>query len=377
MVAREFVANEMFQKMFNLSIEINQQDYWSLSNKSDYKAVGAQGGLTGFSADLIILDDLHKDAAEAKSQLIRDRIWDWLQSVVMTRRSPMASVILIGTRWHQDDVTGRILRQDGSRWQVLNLKALADNHDDLRRQPGEALWPSRYNAAWLEDTRKTTSRYHWSALYEGNPIPDEGNHVDITKFNHISINDVPAEDSGARWVRFWDLAVTVKKESDYTCGALCASDIQGNLYIIDIQRGTWTWPVTRNKITSIASIERKSTGVEETGLGVGLIQNLREFFPHNISMETLTPDKDKLTRALPWFAIVNSGKCFIVDGPWVTDFIDECQSFPLGAHDDQIDAVSGCAIMLKSAYMPMLFGNNYENNRLNNYTYRRSQELIS
>ena len=343
--ARDRLASEEFQRLTaaKLRPDHSKAEYWALTNGSSFKAVGVGGSLTGHGADLLILDDLHKDAAESKSPRLRQRVWDWLKTVAMTRLSPGASVILIGTRWHQDDVTGRLLGQEGGRWEHTNLPALAGKNDPLDRAPGEALWPERFPAEDLNDIRATLSNFYWCALYDGHPVSERGNHVNLERFRMVARGEEP---ENLRRVRFWDLAVTERTSSDYTVGALCGRDGEGNLWILDIDRGAWEWTRSRELICQRAREDRCQVGVESVGTQKGLIQNLREVFPRPFALTEHQPEKDKLTRALPWFSRVNSGRAFLIRGAWNAAFLEECQSFPIGAHDDQVDAVSGAAFVL-------------------------------
>jgi predicted phage terminase large subunit-like protein len=316
--------------------------HWTLTNGSSYKAVGVGGSLTGHGADLLILDDLHKDAAQASSPAIRQNVWDWFTAVAFTRLSPDASVILIGTRWHQDDITGRLLALHPSPWLHINLPACAAPGDFLARLPGEPLWPERFGPDYFPALRRTLSKYFWAALYEGAPIHGAGAHLDIDRFHIVDLPDVP---SSGRFVRYWDLAVTQKRQSDFTAGALCALHGQ-TLWIIDIASGQWQWPDARSHIVSLSLIDRCQVGIESVATAAGLVQNLREVFPPGLLLTPTTPDKDKLTRALPWFAKVNAGLVRLVRGHWNNKFLGECLAFPNGPHDDTIDAVSGAAHLL-------------------------------
>ena len=342
--ARQRIGNEAFQHVCNVRLagDCARADYWELSNGSSYKAIGVDGGLTGFGAGLLILDDLHKDAAEAYSPTMRQRAWDWVQTVAMTRLAPNASVIMIGTRWHEDDVTGRMLANNPGAWITINIPAYAGDNDALNRLPGERLWPERFDDAFYSERRNSLSKYFWAALYEGKPIPDTGGHVDINRFVIVDTADIPAS---GRFVRYWDLAVKEKTQADFTAGALCALD-GSTLWIIDIASGQWEWPTSRGNIVTHAQIDRCQVGIESVSTGAGLVQNLREVFPVDLLLSETTPDKDKLTRALPWFAAVNSGNVRLVRGDWNNRFLAECQSFPNGDHDDMIDAVSGAAHLL-------------------------------
>jgi predicted phage terminase large subunit-like protein len=337
--ARDRFDNERFQLLTGMSVrpDANQVDDWRTNSGSSYKAVGVGGSLTGHGADLLILDDLHNDAAEASSQLMRDRTWDWLLSVAMTRLSPGASVILIGTRWHQDDVTGRLLRDHAGQWEVINLPAFSGQRD-LFRRPGEVLWPERFGEATLRRIQAGFSRYFWAALYDGNPIAQGGNYVEVEKFKVRNIGELPRD---ARRFRFWDLATSSKEAADYTAGALCAMERTGEFWVLDVVRGQWEWPKARARIQQQAQIDRCEVGIEAVGGFKAVFANLIEGWPAGIYVNAFDAERDKLTRALPWFTRTNLGKVNLARGAWNSDFLSECSAFPTGQHDDQVDAVSG------------------------------------
>jgi len=304
-------------------------------------ASGVGGGITGYGAKLFIIDDPHKNRQEANSATIRDAIWGWYGSTARTRLEPGAAVILIQTRWHQDDLAGRLLRLAGSdpkadQWAVLHMPALTEE--------GEALWPERYPVQELERIKATIGSWEFEALYQGRPRPREGA---LLKREWFKIVERAPE--GLRWVRFFDLAATVKKTSDYTAGARAALAEDGTLYIADMVHGRWEWPDARRVITSTALADGPAVqiGIEEAMLQVGMTQELRrdpQLAGHTI--RGIRCEKDKLVRANPWAARAEAGKVALVQGPWVGPFINEAVDFPLGEHDDQVDAVSGAVQML-------------------------------
>jgi hypothetical protein len=152
--------------------------WWDLDEFSGgMQTSGVGGGVTGKGADLFIIDDPVKDAVQANSEVYRQRNWDWYQSVAYTRLEPDGAVVIMQTRWHEEDLAGHVLqhaKQTGESWDVLNLPALAEEPDPLGRQPGEPLWPERFSRADLLRIKATLGSYWWSAMYQGSPMPNEG-----------------------------------------------------------------------------------------------------------------------------------------------------------------------------------------------------------
>ncbi len=136
---------------------------------------GVGGPLTGRGADILIIDDPVKNSEEANSDTYRERAWDWFRSVAMTRLEPNASVIIVATRWHEDDLIGRVTRVDPDGWRVVNLPAIAEEVDELGRQPGDALWSDRFPLQALGgDQGEHWFRCWWQAMYQCHPTPLSG-----------------------------------------------------------------------------------------------------------------------------------------------------------------------------------------------------------
>jgi len=158
---------------------------------------------------------------------------------------------------------------------------------------------------------------------------------------------VDAAPTGLQWVRSWDLAVSVKSGSDYTCGAKCALSSDGTLYIADMVRGRWEWPEARRIIIDTALSDRCAIGVERVAFQLAAVQELmREPALAATTLREIVPDKDKIARCLPWLARAEQGKVALARGAWNAAFLDEACSFPEVAHDDQVDAVSGAVTMM-------------------------------
>ena len=133
-------------------------------------ATGIGGAITGRGADLLLVDDYLKNAKDASSETIRDDIYHWFVSTAMSRLEPGGTVIILATRWHQDDLIGRLLEQAPDVWEYIRIPAIAEENDPLKRAPGEALWPERYNVEWLESQKALFGPYFWAALYRQDPI---------------------------------------------------------------------------------------------------------------------------------------------------------------------------------------------------------------
>lgn len=304
-------------------------------------AAGVGGGITGYGAKLFIIDDPHKNRQEANSSTIRDAIWGWYGSTARTRLEPGGAIILIQTRWHEDDLAGRLLRtaaEDPSadQWEVLHLPAIGDQN--------RALWPERFPLKELERIRATIGTWEFEALYQGRPRPLKG-----ALFQRQWFRVVSAAPPDLQWVRYWDLAATTKETADQTAGAKVGLGDDGTLFIADVLAGRWEWPDARRVITSTALADGAGVqvGIEAAMLQVGMIQELRrdpQLAAH--TLRGVRVEADKVVRANAWAARAEGGKVALVEGPWVGPFLSEVCDFPMGPHDDQVDAVSGAVKML-------------------------------
>lgn len=320
-------------------------------------AAGVGGGITGKSADLIIIDDPFKNMEEADSSTKRDAVWSWYQSAVYTRIRKHTAIVIVQTRWHEDDLSGRLQREaaaGGQQWVVLSLPAIAEkeeNYGPFSRSPGDALWPERYPVEFLAETRRVVGARVWAALYQQRPAPIEGALIKTAWLTKV----IPrtAIPSGLRWFRYWDLAVETKKQSDYTASVAVAVDDQANVYLRDMVRMKAEWPDVKRRIVHTCLAEPDTiVGIESAMHGAAGVQELRRNpVLAGTSIKAVHVDKDKVTRAMGWSARAEAGQLFLVEGPWLQDFIDEAIVFPQGTHDDQVDAVSGALRMAVSSHV--------------------------
>ena len=339
-------------------------DEWETAAGGGVKAVGVGAGVTGFGADMIVIDDPVKSRAQANSRTFRDRAWDWLTDDIMTRLHADASVILIQTRWHDDDLAGRLIRESekgGEPWSILRLPALAESSqstesDPLGRQPGEALWPSRFDASYLGEVRRRLGQRSFASLYQQRPVP-EGGAVFRAEWFTRTVARAP---HGLRWARGYDLAVSLKDTADHTASFRCAFDpADGRLYIADGFRGRIEYPDQRRFVIARMLAEPDTIhGIEQALHGMALVQDLRRE-PAILGrvLRGVRVDGDKLMRAQAWSSLAEEGRVVLVEGPWTGELIDElCRFTGKGdAHDDQVDAIGLAISMLRSPKRAMGF----------------------
>lgn len=313
---------------------------WETATQCWYRAIGIGGGITGTGADLIIIDDPIKSREESQSLVYRERLWDWYTSDLYTRLEPKGSVILIQTRWHEDDLAGRILSSsDAKNWRVISLPAIAEEPDLLGRRPGEALNPERYPIEELLRTKGVLGSWAFESLYQQRPLPAEGGLFKREWFARF-VDVVPAQVESR--VRYWDKAATADG-GDYTVG-LRMSRVEGTYYVEDVVRGRWS-PGERDRvIRQCAEIDPPDTQIwleqEPGSSGIDSVKALiRMLAGYSVHANRVTGSKQ--VRAEPLAAQAESGNVVLVKGQWNSPFLDELLSFPSGSHDDQVDAASG------------------------------------
>jgi len=295
-----------------------------------YYAVGAGGAVTGRGADLLLIDDPLKNREEADSRLVRDKLWDWYASTAYTRLMPGGAVVLIQTRWHEDDLAGRIL-MGHENWEIINLPAIAEHGDMLGRQVGQPLWPEQYGLEALENIRATIGEREFNALYQQRPSPLEGA---LFRRDWIGRQVVPR--SGTRIAMGVDLALSTKEGADYTALVVMARDEFGKLYVLDAARERVDFPSALRLIRNMADKwNPKAIAIEQVAFQAVVVQELLR--NTTLPIRGVTPDKDKVTRAQPLALRYEQGLVHHAQLPsW---FEDELLAFPQSKHDDAVDAL--------------------------------------
>lgn len=307
-------------------------------------------GLNNFFANgilvhnCLIIDDPHKNRAEAESASMREAVWQSYTNDLRSRFNDAnrAAQIIIATRWHTDDLTGRLIKQQGHLWHRLRLPALAEDADLLGRVEGTALWPKRFDEDALAQIRREVGEYAFASLYQQRPIPRGATMFDAAK---IEVLSAPPERRGLRLVRYYDLAITTKQTSDYTVGALVGvNDKSGEVFVLDLWRDKVRAPDMLEAIKRNAKRDGRDVPIvleaEKTGISQ-LDYLMREPELQGYRMTTAPVQGDKLTRAGALMTRVENGLLKFAAGAWNREALEELSVFPFGAHDDQVDAMTG------------------------------------
>lgn len=336
------------------------EEFWGIRVRSDSSAAshweidgtiggmwtaGVGGPVTGKSADLLIVDDPVKNAEEAASELMREKTWEWFQTAAMTRLSKAGAAIVLMTRWHVDDLAGKIIGAmdaGGERWEILRLPAIAEEDEDysgiFRRAKGEPLCAELHDLDSLRARKNAMGEYGWSGLYQQRPYPRGGG-----MFASAKAPIVDAVHPHRRRWRWWDLAASTT--GDYTVGLLLSRDDASRLWTVeDVVRGRWHPGDRDATIRRTAELDGRATHVlisEEPGSGGkaqvdALVRALAGW-----RVQGVRETGDKITRAGPVAAQWSIGTIRILKSEWNRTFIDEVEAFPNGRHDDQVDALSG------------------------------------
>lgn len=316
---------------------------WETLEGGGYKAVGVGGALTGSGAHILVIDDPHKDREEADSETMRDKVWDWYTDTASTRLAPGGGIIVIMTRWHEDDLCGRLLKaadspdENAERWEVLRFPAIAEEDEEFRRE-GEPLHAERYPLKALLRIRARNLRT-WLALYQQRPTAPEGNLLKRDK---------------------WKL-YRVLPELEYVIGSVDAAfkDSDGSdfvvlqvwgragarFYLLHQVRDRMGYAATKRAVLALKARfpEMSAIFIEDKANGTAVIEELGAEVPGIIAVNPLG---GKVARAQAASDYLEAGNCYLPDpealedAGWVYEFIEEAAAFPRGTHDDQVDAWS-------------------------------------
>jgi predicted phage terminase large subunit-like protein len=316
-----------------------------------YFATGVGGPITGRRADLILIDDPIKSQAEADSPAARDHLWSWFRSDLITRLKPRGRILLIMTRWHPDDLAGRIL-ESGDNWRSLRLPALAEPDDPLGRAPGDALWPEWETAADLARKRNALGERAFASLFQQSPTLRSGR---LFLPARIPIVDDPVTTIA---VRAWDLAATAEtagRDPDFTVGLKLGRTSTGQFVVLDVVRLRGGPHEVEEAILHTAAADGATVtiGLPQDPGQAGRIQvryltNLLAGFRIIATPETGA----KETRAMPAASQANAGNLALRRAPWNRPLLEELQDFPHGAKDDQADALSRAFALLAETPAP-------------------------
>lgn len=329
--------------------------HWALQQGGEYRAAGVGGSITGFRAWLGLIDDAVKNREEADSETMRERTWDWFVADYETRLVPEAPLVVIGTRWHDDDVYGRILKRAGTigeKWDVIKLPAFAGDDDPLGRLPGAPLWPEWQSKDALEMERARKGPREWSALYQQEPTPEGGLYFEKNWLKLIK----PPPRNFMRILGASDYAVT-DGAGDYTVHFVGGLDPEGTLHLLDRYRRQAS---ADQWIEAFIGLIKTWEPVEWGEEDAMILKSVGPFIERRLSERNIwvnrrgfRPVSDKPTRARTLQAMAAQGKIAVdPDKPWLAELMSEMASFPAGKNDDQIDALAVLAQLSQDAPAP-------------------------
>jgi len=349
--------------------EIFKRSAWNTEEIGGVVASGVGGATTGFGADLYILDDFCKDNEEASSTLKREKIWNWFQSVVATRLHPGALLIIFATRWDDDDLIGRLLKQQKEEkedfpfaTEVINLPALAEENDPLGRAAGDALWELRFTRKKLLNIKKILGPYWWAALYEGDPTPRGGTLFKSQYFRYWSVDtrtgdylcyrqneEYPVRVRKNELIRhvYVDPAIEIKKKNDPTGMLAWGYSKKHRVWLLldrinDRIEHTEVLATIKNFALKnsciLAGIENEKLGkvLVKQSAGNDKIGGVKIPFK-----EIPTKGLDKYARAVPMATYTQNERVFFPkNAQWLTQYEGCLIRFPLGGHDEDIDCTA-------------------------------------
>lgn len=314
---------------------MNSERFEIVGHSGSYNGVGIGGGLTGKPLNIGIIDDPIKNATEAASATIKEKVWEWYKTVFLTRFAEQSGEIIMLTHWCLDDLAGRVQEEYGERATVLSFEAIANEDTDHE----EALIPELHSLEQLRGFRSVHTPSDWQALYQQRPLPKSGG---TFKYQWFEIVDLAPTDCVA--VRGWDLAATDKADAAYTCGVKMSRSVRtGIIYVENVRRFRGTPHVVDSTIVTTAELDGIPCFIsipQDPGQAgksqVAHFAKMLAKFAVRFSPET----GSKELRAAPFSAQCEAGNVKLVRGSWNKDYIDELCTFPKGKFRDQVDASS-------------------------------------
>lgn len=333
---RNIVASPEYCALFDCTLAIDSKaaNRWHTDKGGMYVAAGVGTAITGRGADILLIDDPFKDRQEADSEITRQRVWDWYTSTAYTRLMPGGAVVVINTRWHDDDLSGKLLAEQdhgGDNWEVLSLPAI--------QADGTALWPEWYPLERLEQIRSVLPARDWNSLYQQNPIPDDGDYFKSDWFgeyeslpDHLTLfgaSDYAVTDGGGDWTEHGVFGV----------------DKALNIYVVDWWRGQKTSDVWIDAKCDLILRHKPQCWFGESGPIRRAVEPfmLRRMGERNAycQIEWMASISDKAARARSIQGMASMGKVFLPkNATWKGDILAQLLRFPAGKHDDAVDVFS-------------------------------------
>ena len=340
---RNLVAEHGMALGYGIAADNQAAGRWATSAGGEYYAAGVGGSITGRRADLTIIDDPVRSQEDADSETIRDKTWEWYRADLITRLKPGAAIVLVQTRWHEDDLAGRILEAEGDRknggaWEVIRLPALAELLDPLGRDPGGALWPEWEPEDQLQRKRGILAPRQWLALYQQRPTAEEGSYFKREWFRHYT--DVPER---MTIYMSGDFAVT-EGDGDYTELAVWGVDSLDNVYVLDWWDGQASSDRWADEFLRLIQRWKPVTFIGESGpirraMEPLLARMMRDARTYTV-LEWLSHGSAKDVNARTFQALMANGRIYWPKTEWAERVQDQLLRFPGGKYDDAVDTCS-------------------------------------
>ena len=301
----------------------------------------------------LIIDDPVKNREDAESPNVKESVQDWYTSTAYTRLAPGGGILLIMTRWADDDLAGWLLsemKDGGEEWEVVKYPAIAEE-DELYRDKGDPLHPERYDLAALKRIERAVGPRDWPSLFQQNPVPDTGAYFNTGMIHYYDPRE--RDDKTLRFYQAWDLAIGKDDRNDYTVGVTVGIDRLDNIYVVDVARGKWDGSaIVENILDSYQLWRPAMVGIEkghiEMAIGPFLQKRVAErklYEAYFHDLKTGRRDKEARSRAIQ--GRMQQGKVFFPKGAAFTGpLVAELLRFPSGEHDDQVDALAWIGLMM-------------------------------
>lgn len=330
---------------YNLATDAQAAGQWETNYGGEYYATGVGGTSIGRRADVMVIDDPFRSRDEVENKLSRDKVYDWYRATVIGRMKPGGKIVLMHTRWHEDDLAGRLLKDQANgadKWTILSLPAFAEANDPMGREIGEVLWPEWEDKAALERKKVVVGTREWTSQFQQRPAAPEGVLFPVDRI--VRLDKLPSKIEHT--VRGWDFAATEQigsTDPDWTVGLKLVALADGRFAVIDVKRERMGPNDVENLVASVAEEDGEDVPIEipQDPAQAGKFQasvyisKLAGYMARATLM-----NGSKITRSGPVVAQVEAGNLIVLNRGWTEEFLAELQSFPNGAKDDQVDALS-------------------------------------
>lgn len=334
---RDLISDPVYKLTFpscTLSSTARSAARWETAQGGAYVSAGVGGSITGMGGDLLIIDDPFKNQEDADSAVYRDKVWEWYQSTLYTRVEKNGKILVILTRWHEDDLAGRLLNMSGEDWKVVCFPAVAEKDEQYRKE-GEPLWPAKYGAEALKRMSAAVGSRVWNALYQQRPAPEGG-----TIFNTAWWRFYDELPYGVETMfQSWDMTFKESAGSDYVVGQVWA--VKGaDRYLVDMVRGRMDFMSAIRALKELTAKYPQASAkyIEDKANGPAVISALKGSVQGLIPVN---PRGSKTARANAVCPLIEAGNVFLKRGAEFSRLLmDEAAVFPSGAHDDMVDAMT-------------------------------------